>query len=172
MFSGETVRIKHFNIQSDWQQFPRSLPKYVKKSLFWLTKHKSASTYSSKSKFLRQTNYSDSYPIRQWSVRAKNVRPGSKERRGLKSDFSAEIKQSHVLPAINDAAKCSLIVTHFSTSYNLVKLSSFLGKFRTGLIIISDWTSHHNAYPLWTKSRTQLDQSVRRRYCEPHLLQL
>ena len=67
-------RIKHFNIQSDWQQFPRSLPKYVKKSLFWLTKHKSSSTYSSKSKFLRQTNYSDSYPIRQWSVRAKNVR--------------------------------------------------------------------------------------------------
>ena len=41
----------------------------------------------------------------------------------------------------NDAAECSLIGSHLPTSYNLVKLSSFLGKSRTGLIIISDLTS-------------------------------
>ena len=52
----------------------------------------------------------------------------------------------------DDAAKCNLIGSHLSTSYNLVKLSSFLGKFRTGLIIISDWTSHHNACPAGQKA--------------------
>ena len=60
-----------------------------------------------------------------------------------------------------DAAECSLIVSHLSTSYNLVKLSSFLGKFRTGLIIISDSTSHSSpqASLSWTKTRAQLGQS-------------